>query len=375
MEKTIKIILFLALALIALLCIPNFSNAAETETATDEDSLNTAIQNVDDGGTVKIQNNITITKPITIQKVLTIDGNGYTIVGSTEWTSTSGNQTMFTASSSKAKLTLKNIDLNNGPKYGVQAYDGGTIILNNVSITGFRYGGVLVNGGNVEIIDLHLGTNGTGANNGIEIDQGAAVTSKPTLTMNGSLTSDSKENVVRPATNGNLIEFTITNTESTTNKVVIAGDKVVLTDENNNVISESTIPDNVTTNTDEKKVIVTIIKGGKVVKQITVDEGTKVTKDLLKEDLKIEEGYEIEGFYTDQEYTSKFNFEKELTSDITIYVKISKIETEKPETIPDNIDEEKDDVPKTGIENYLGVSIFAMIASIVSIYCINKKEK
>lgn len=374
MKKTFKIMLFLMFALLTFIYIPNFSNAAETETATDEDTLNTAIQNVDEGGTVKIQNNITITKPITIQKVLTIDGNGYTIVGSTEWTSTSGNQTMFTASSSKAKLTLKNIDLNNGPKYGVQAYDGGTIILNNVSITGFRYGGVLVNGGNVEIIDLHLGTNGTGANNGIEIDQGAAVTSKPTLTMNGSLTSDSKENVVRPATNGNLIEFTITNTESTTNKVVIAGDKVVLTDENNNVISESTIPDNVTTNTDEKKVIVTIIKGGKVVKQITVDEGTKVTKDLLKEDLKIEEGYEIEGFYTDQEYTSKFNFEKELTSDTTIYVKISKIETEKPETIPDNIDEEKDDVPKTGIENYLGVSIFAMIASIVSIYCINKKR-
>ena len=374
MKKTIKIMLFLTLALITLLCIPNFCNAAETETATDEDTLNTAIQNVDEGGTVKVQNNITITKPISIQKELTIDGNGYTIVGSTEWTSTSGNQTMFTASSSRAKLILKNIDLNNGPKYGVQAYDGGTIILNNVSITGFRYGGVLVNGGNVEIIDLHLGTNGTGANNGIEIDQGAAVTSKPTLTMNGTLTSDSKENVVRPATNGNLTEFTITNTENTTNKVVIAGDKVVLTDENNNVISESTIPDNVITNTDEKKVIVTLIKGGKVAKQITIDEGTKVTKDLLKEDLTIEEGYEIEGFYEDQKYTNKFNFEKELTSDTTIYVKISKIEDEKTETIPDDA-EEKDDVPKTGVESYLGISILVIVASIVSIYCINKKDR
>ena len=374
MKKTIKIMLFLTLALITLLCIPNFCNAAETETATDEDTLNTAIQNVDEGGTVKVQNNITITKPISIQKELTIDGNGYTIVGSTEWTSTSGNQTMFTASSSRAKLILKNIDLNNGPKYGVQAYDGGTIILNNVSITGFRYGGVLVNGGNVEIIDLHLGTNGTGANNGIEIDQGAAVTSKPTLTMNGTLTSDSKENVVRPATNGSLTEFTITNTENTTNKVVIAGDKVVLTDENNNVISESTIPDNVITNTDEKKVIVTLIKGGKVAKQITIDEGTKVTKDLLKEDLTIEEGYEIEGFYEDQKYTNKFNFEKELTSDTTIYVKISKIEDEKTETIPDDA-EEKDDVPKTGVESYLGISILVIVASIVSIYCINKKDR
>ena len=67
------------------------------------------------------------------------------------------------------------------------------------SITGFRYGGVLVNGGNVEVRDLHLGYNGTDKNNGIEIDKGAAATNNPTLTMNGTLTSDETENVVRPA--------------------------------------------------------------------------------------------------------------------------------------------------------------------------------
>ena len=68
---------------------------------------------------------------------------------------------MFTAQFSAGQLTLKDIDLNNGPKYGVQSYDGATVILNDVSITGFRYGGVLANGGTVEVIDLHLGFNGT----------------------------------------------------------------------------------------------------------------------------------------------------------------------------------------------------------------------
>ena len=41
---------------------------------------------------------------------------------------------MFTAQLAAGKLTLKDINLNNGPKYGVQAYDGATVILNNVSI-------------------------------------------------------------------------------------------------------------------------------------------------------------------------------------------------------------------------------------------------
>ncbi len=374
MKKTVKIMLILTFALLALLCIPSFSNAAATETATDESTLKSAIENVDDGGTVEIQNNITVTGPIVIQKKLTIDGNGYTISGSTDWTSTSGNQTMFTAQLGAGHLTLKDIDLNNGPKYGVQAYDGATVILNNVSITGFRYGGVLVNGGNLEIIDLHLGTNGTGANNGIEIDKGASATNNPTLTMNGTLSSDSTENVVRPADNGNLTEFTVTNTENTTNKIVIAGDKVVLTDENNKVISESSIPDNVTSNTNEaKKVIVTLIIGGEAAKQITVDEGATITADLLKADVKIEEGYEIEGFYTEQEYKNKFDFDTKLTEDTTIYARIAEIKAEEPEKPTEPAPEpEKDDEPKTGVESYLGVAVMAIVASVAGLYFVRK---
>ena len=384
MKNTIKMMLFFALIMLALLALPCISNAAETETATDESTLISAIQNVDDGGTVEIQNNITITQPIVIQKTLTIDGNGYTLAGSTDWTSTSGNQTMFTAQFAVAKLTLKDIDLNNGPKYGVQAYDGGTVILNNVSITGFRYGGVLVNGGNVEVIDLHLGYNGTGANNGIEIDKGAAATNNPTLTMNGTLTSDSTENVVRPATNGNLTEFTVTNTENTTDKVVIAGDKVLLTDENNTVISESAVPENVTTNTDEPKVIVTLMVGGEAVKQITIDKGATVTAELLKGYITVDDGYEVVGFYTNQEYTDKFDFTATLNADATIYARIGEIPQE-PDTPqepeeepipeepkPDN--DEKDDVPKTGVENYIGIAVLAMVVSAGAFFYTRKRD-
>ena len=373
MKNSMKIMLFITLFMIALLCIPGISNAATTETATDEESLITAIQNVDDGGTVEIQNNITVTKPIVIQKTLTIDGNGYTIAGSTEWTSTSGNQTMFTAQFAQGKLTLKDINLNNGPKYGVQAYDGATIILDNVSIVGFRYGGVLVNGGNVEIRDLHLGFNSTDTNNGIEIDKGASATNNPTLTMNGTLTSDVTENVVRPASNGHLTEFTITNTENTVNKVVVAGNNVVLTDENNNVISESAIPESATANADEEKVVITLIRGEESYK-ITVDKGATVTENLLKSHIDVPEGYEIDGFFTDKDYTKAFDFDTKLESNTTIYARTAEIKAEEPETTPDVNEDEKDDVPKTGVQSYLGIAILTAIASTAGIVYMRRKE-
>ena len=377
MKNTIKFMLFLTLTVLALFCIPNFANAASTETATDESTLRSAIENVDDGGTVEIQNNITVTGPIVIQKKLTIDGNGYTISGSSEWTSTSGNQTMFTAQLAEGKLTLRNINLNNGPKYGVQAYDGATVILDNVSITGFRYGGVLVNGGNVEVRDLHLGYNGTDANNGIEIDKGAAATNNPTLTMNGTLTSESNENIVRPASNGNLTEFTITNTEDTTNKVVIAGDRVVLTDENNNVISESGLPESVTVNSDEEKVVVSLVVGGET-KKITVNKDEQITRKLLESHIELDDGYKIDGFFTDEEYKNEFDFDTRLDSDTTIYVRIAKIESENQENTIAGIEENKgesDETPKTGIENYLGVAILAIMFAVIVMIFMKKRER
>ena len=380
MKNTIKFMLFLTLTVIALFCIPNFTNAASTETATDESTLKSAIENVDDGGTVEIQNNITVTGPIVIQKKLTIDGNGYTIAGSTDWTSTSGNQTMFTAQFSAGQLTLKDIDLNNGPKYGVQSYDGATVILNNVSITGFRYGGVLANGGNVEVIDLHLGFNGTDANNGIEIDKGASATNNPSLTMNGTLTSESSENVVRPATNGHLTDFTITNTEATENKVIIAGNSVVLTDADNNVISESPVPDQVTANGDAEGIVLTLVANDKTHK-IAMEKGGTVSKETLDSYIDLAENTKIDGYYTDEAFTKEFDFSKTLDADTTIYARISKIETSTEED--DSKDEvtekpapedEKDDIPKTGDNNYVGIAVLAILFSSVAIVGISRKK-
>ena len=369
MNKTIKFIIFFIAIFAISFFIPNFAKAATP--VTDESSLLSAISSVSDGETITLQNNITVTAPIVIQKQVTIDGNGYTITGSSDWTSTSGNQTMFTAQLAAGKLTLKNINLQNGPKYGVQSYDGATVILNNVSITGFKYGGVLANGGNVEVIDLHLGYNGTTANNGIEIAKGAAATNNPTLTMNGVLTSDSTENVVKVAENDSLTEFTITNTPDTTNKIVLTDDKVVLTDQYNNVVAETDVPDKVTGNAGDKKVIVTVMVNEQEIK-FTANEGTMITADLVSSHIVLEDNQQIDGYYADANYTTEFNFNDPLNADTTIYAKISIVEATVPETKPET--EEKDETPKTGVENYLGLAVLVIMLSSTVMISMKKKN-
>ena len=376
MKKTKKLILFFTIMIASLFAIPTLSNAATT--VNDEESLNSAISSSDSGSTITLENDITVTKPIVIQKELTIDGNGHSVIGAESWTSTSGNQTMFTAQLAEGKLTLKDIKLRNGPKYGVQSYDGATVILDNVSITDFKYGGVLANGGKVEVKNLHLGYNGTGSNNGIEISKGASATNNPTLVMNGVLLTDNNENTIHISENDSLTDFTITNTENTTNKIVISGSSVVLTDKNDNVIAESKIPEKTTPNVDIQKVIVNIVVNDKTYK-ITVNNGENLTEEMLKSHIKIDSGYEVEGFYTNIELTNKFDFSKPVNAETTIFVKLSKIEekveTETEEKVENTNKVEKDETPKTGVENYLGLAVITLLISSGAIVFINNKNR
>lgn len=372
MKGTIKIIIFSLIMVSALLFVPNISKAA-TKTVDNETTLRAAVESADPGDVISLDNNITVKEPIVIAKELVIDGNGHTVIGDDSWTSTSGNQTMFTAQLGAAKLTLKNITLKNGPKYGVQSYDGATVILDNVTITGFNYGAVLVNAGNLEIKDLNLGYNGTGANNGIEIDKGSSATNNPKVVMNGTLKSESNENVVRIADNGKITEFTIDNSADTETKIALSGNKVVVTDANDNIISETKVPDNVTANVDEVKVILTLVANEKEEK-IAVDSGEKVTEKFLKSKIDVKKGYKIDGFFTDAKYTNKFNFDEAITKDSTIYVKISEEENKQTEEENKEPEPEKDESPKTGVKSYVGTAIAGIILAIGSIIIIKKRE-
>lgn len=232
----IKIVL-LVLLTICIINIPIASNAME-KSVNDESSLTNAISNAVTGDVIKLANDITITNPIEVSgKEITIDGNNHSIIAG--YSGTSGNKTILSSVLTGSVIKLKNITLKNSPKYGVQAYDGGKVILNQVRLENNAYGGILINGGTVEVINLSLVGNKTG----IEISKSKAITSnnEPTLIMNGKLTFDTPNNVIYLANdaNDNTTKFIIENTDNTENKILASGNKVVLIDKNNNILFTS----------------------------------------------------------------------------------------------------------------------------------------
>ena len=374
MKSIVRIALICAI-LVTCLLIPNVSKA--TTPINSEETLRQAISSANSGETIILSDNITVTGPIVIDKELTIDGAGYTVTGADEWTSISGNQTMFAAQLSGAKLTLKNINLKNGPKYGVQSYNGASVVLNNVSITGFDYAGILVNGGTLEIIDVNLGNNGTTGNKGIELDRGTGVAVSPSLVMNGSLSSTSKDNIIYVAENAGNIS--VENKTSTSNKVFAAENQIVLTDANNNVLSVSALPENTTVASGEQKVILTVNYGEKT-KDILLNVGQVVSEDSIKTKLNVAEGYVIDGFYTDNQYTAKFNFDNKIDVNTTLYAKVSAEEKQEEVSNSENTvsteeaSGEKDETPKTGVANYVGIAFLVIAISAATLFVIRKNR-
>ena len=242
MKKLNKLFLSLLVLFASLIFIPYLSNA-ETHEVTNQESLVSAIEDAVDGDVIKLTNNIELTSPVSIsEKKITIDGDGKSISKAAEnWTPEGPNGTLLTAGGEGTKLTLKNITLKDAQKYGVQSYNGAHVVLDDVTISNNGFGGVLVNAGTVEIIKLHLGQNGQYDNNGIEIGKGDATGDKvPELIMNGTLSSDEETNVIYIATNNDkLTNFEVKNTENTTDKILVQGNKVVITDKDNKILYES----------------------------------------------------------------------------------------------------------------------------------------
>ena len=174
-----------------------------------------------------------------------------------------------------------------------------------------------------------------------------------------------------------MTEFTITNTETTTNKVFVTEGAVVLTDEYNNVIAETELPEKVTPNVDKEKVFVNIIYSEKTIRTV-VNKDEKITADLVKSHIILEENYQIDGYYEDSNFENEFDFNKGITTDTTIYVKISEIKVEEPAPEPEEPmeempEEEKDETPKTGVNSYLGLATFIIALSLAGvIYTKNK---
>lgn len=389
MKNLKRTILFLIVLLASLIFNTHFCNAATTTVSSEEELIN-SIKSASNGDTINLSSDIVVTKPVEITgKSITINGNGHTITrNDTNWTPNGSNGTLITAGLSGTKLNLINISLKNGQKYGVQSYDGAYVTLDNVTISGCGFGGVLVNAGTVEVKNLVLYKNGNPSNNGIEIAKGNGIyteTNKPILIMNGTLSSTEKDNVIYIAVNDKLTEFEVKNTDNTINKVLINGNKIVVTDKNNNILYESNEnPDIPITGENYVKNITLTINLMEQNVQIPLQEGSKITAEEVKSKINLQNlnlsNYTLNGFYSDAEFKSEFDFTNPITANTTIFAKLTLNTTSDDNDNNTTIEEtkkpndEKDETPKTGIKSNLGIAISVIAISTISIILLKRKN-
>ena len=250
-----KKINFFATLFIAVFALGVVNVSAKEIPVTDEASFRDALNSAVTGDTVVLNNSITLSKkdnsPGVADKEITIDGNDFTITGwRDEAGSLSSDQSIITAGANGI-VHLKNVTLTNAQKYGVHAYNGGYVSLEDVTINDCRYGGILLNAGTIEVISLNLGFNGQNPdgqggilNNGIEVSTSVKLNEPnaiPSIIMNGTINSTEKDNVIYFASdaNDNTKGFIVENTDTTTDKILVNGTTAVITDANNEVKYES----------------------------------------------------------------------------------------------------------------------------------------
>ena len=378
MKNTKKIFLLLMGILIALIFAPSICQAKTTDVSSTSD-LKNAISEAEDGDIIKLTTDIALTEPIEVNgKDITINGSGFTISrNASDWHTDSANGTLITAGGAGTDLTLTNLNLRNSAKYGAQAYNQGHLILDGVTVGNCAYGGILVNGGILEIKNLTLYKNRETDNSGIEIGRSSTVSSVPRLIMNGTLTSTESDNVIYFAENDSLDEFEFENSDDTKNKVLMSGKQLVVTDEENNILYTSNENDKVQIEGDEyvPNVIVTVYLMEQSI-TLSVQPGTTISKEDVQSEIDLEKlnlsNYTVNGFYSDEKYTTEFDFSKPISSNTSIYAKLTLNDNNNNATTTP--EPEKDNSPKTGVENYLGLAVFTMVASGMAIAILRRKE-
>lgn len=134
-------------------------------------------------GTITLFDDLDVTAQITVNKAVTINGNGKTITVTSDLGSTNGSKMLMDIS---AGATVTNVTLNsNNYAYGLQAYRAGTVTLTNVTLQGSKGAGLTVNGSTVNASGLDISGSAWGC---VNVDPGTGVTELSSFTMTGTNT-------------------------------------------------------------------------------------------------------------------------------------------------------------------------------------------
>ena len=229
-----KLKVFLGLFVCAFMVLP-FTGAKASNDIANYEELKAALTN---GGVYNLTDDITIDEPLTSRKDVTIFGNDHVIkpIDNANAIWPGPNKTLIT-SELTGTITLNGVVLENSPKYGVQAYNGGHVVLNGVVIRNSGFGAVSINGGTVTIQSLVMENNAYG----IEFGIGSNVTGVPTLVMDGSIEAKDQVDPIHVDTDQITKDKTIAieNTEDTLQTIDLDGVNLVVKDASGNELYRS----------------------------------------------------------------------------------------------------------------------------------------
>ncbi|MBQ4134565.1 MAG: InlB B-repeat-containing protein [Methanocorpusculum sp.] len=181
-EKRMRRVALAALALLALCMVFAAPVAAEdTQTSMPDDN----------NGVITLTGNVVLSAQYHVpDDVNVIDGNGYTISASDDWSSTSNEDKhlLKVTSQSNSPVTIKNVTFENkGKAYGVLFFDTGADIqhiLEDVVINASVYTGLHLNGANVSVTNLQVSNSGYQS---IDLSSGLGVDTASSLYLAGKI--------------------------------------------------------------------------------------------------------------------------------------------------------------------------------------------
>ena len=159
------------------------------ESSAQFDSLEDALAAAEEGSIITLNENITVTQSAYITKGITLNGNGHSITGVGDFSSSSNPAVVLIDTDNAVVLSNLSIIGGTSNKFPLNIYTSPNVTLNNVSVTNvFTNGGaMLVNASSVTVNGNLSVSTAAGSWYGINVDSGVGVeTTNPILTFAAS---------------------------------------------------------------------------------------------------------------------------------------------------------------------------------------------